>query len=289
MSKRIVTLTLLALTASLALSACKGSASRRGRSEPLIDSVVHVPEGLAPGQKVPLLLMLHGLGGSGEELAAAWAGLVRERKVAWLAPNGPTNSQGQRYWNAGPACCDADGSGVDHVAQLRALLEKALRTHPIDRESVFVVGYSNGGYMAHRLGCAAPELVRGIASIAGSDPLVTGACAAPESLRVLQVHGDKDSIVPYEGGLSGGASPSPPRASALRTAQVWAERLGCSTAPAGSRQLDLEPQLPGAETQIAEFTGCERGKVELWTVAGAGHQLGFHERAPPAIWSFLNP
>src|SRR5262245_24890000 len=67
------------------------------------------PPDLAPGERRPLLLFLHGLGSSGR--VAASLGLLelaaRER-IHLIAPDGTEDSRGRRFWNAHPACCDFD-------------------------------------------------------------------------------------------------------------------------------------------------------------------------------------
>jgi polyhydroxybutyrate depolymerase len=255
-----------------------------------LEAKVNLPPGLAAGQKVPLLLMLHSLGTSAEDIESRtdWTTFAERNGIAWLAPNGPVDAQGRRFWDAGPSCCNFGGSPVDHVAALRALLEESLASNPIDRERVFVGGISNGGFMAHRVACAAPELVRGVVSISGAGPLETVRCKEPSSLRVLEVHGDADPIVGYEGGHLFKNPQMPEHASAEKTVRDWAERLGCRSDPVQGKPVDLETRYPGQETRVARYDGCTRGNVELWTVAGGDHYLAFRNPAPDAIWQFLS-
>lgn len=256
----------------------------------LSDTELHLPRQLRPGEKVPLLVMLHGLGGSGADIArdSDWPQFAEQRRFAWLAPSGAQDRQGRRFWNAGASCCNFDGVPVDHVAALRSVIEHVLLTAPIDPQRVFVGGFSNGGFMAHRFGCEAPDLVRGIVSVSGSGPLEPVACRTPSSLRVLQIHGDADPIVPYGGGHLFRNPQLPEHASAQKTVADWAARLGCDPTPRSAGAFDFEARLPGAETQVSRFEGCKFGEVQLWTVNGGAHTLGFHAPGPATIWRFLN-
>jgi polyhydroxybutyrate depolymerase len=251
---------------------------------------VHLPANLATGQRAPLLLLLHALGTSAEDIETRtdWASFAEKNGLAWLAPNGPVDTLGRRFWDAGPSCCNFTGPPIDHVASLRALLEETLARHPIDRERVYVGGISNGGFMAHRLACAAPELVRGIVSISGAGPLETAACKEPVSLRVLEIHGDADPMVSYNGGHLSNDPRLPEHASALKTVTDWAVRLGCRSDPVDAPAIDLEKRFPGAETRVSRYEGCSRGALELWTVKGGNHYLAFHQPAPDRVWEFLN-
>ena len=142
--------------------------------------------------------------------------------------------------------------------------------------------------MAHRLACERPELVRGIVAVAGTGPLDRAACKAPGDLRVLQIHGDADPIVTYGGGHLFDDASLPVHLSATKTAANWAAALGCEPAPRALAPLDLEAALPGAETRRQGYAACKRGKVELWTVSGGSHYIGFRSPAPAAVWAFLS-
>lgn len=251
---------------------------------------LHLPSRQASGTRVPLLIMLHGLGSSSEtiERYSDWPAFAEQAGVAWAAPDGPFDRRGRRFWDAGPSCCNFDRVPVDHVAALGALIERFGSEPRIDRARVFVGGYSNGGFMAHRLACERPELVAGIVSIAGSGPLDGSGCRTPKSLRVLQVQGDADPIVTYAGGHLFQDPRLPEHASAQQTLRDWAGRLGCVGEPRALAPLDLESKLPGEETRVSSYEGCAQGSVALWTVRGGQHMIGFSAPAPSAIWSFLS-
>lgn len=255
-----------------------------------LEAPLHLPATLAAGQKAPLLLMLHGLGSSAQmiEQLSEWPSFAEQNGVAWVAPNGPLDRQGRRFWDAGPSCCNFDQAEVDHVSALHDVIERAVAAGRIDRDRVFVGGYSNGGFMAHRLACERPELIRGVVSVAGSGPLDRSACKTPVSLRVLQVQGDADPIVTYAGGHLFKDPKLPQHISARKTAEDWAKSLGCEPQPVQLEPVDFEAGIAGLETKRERFEGCKLGRVELWTVVGGGHYVGFRSPGPAAIWNFLS-
>jgi polyhydroxybutyrate depolymerase len=255
-----------------------------------LEAALHLPAKPGQDHKLPLLIMLHGLGSSAEDIEASgdWPAFATQHDLAWVVPNGPRDRNGRRFWNAGPSCCNFDALPVDHVAALAELIQRLVATAPIDAARVFVGGYSNGGFMAHRFACERPDLVRGIVSIAGTGPLDRSACKAPSSLRVLQIHGDADPIVTYEGGHLFKNASLPEHASARKTVADWAAALGCRSTPVAEPALDLEPSLPGAETRSESYEGCKSGSVKLWTIAGGSHYVAFRAPAPSAIWDFLS-
>lgn len=254
-----------------------------------LDAVLHLPPP-QPGRKAPLLVLLHGFGASGQELAtnSDWPSFAEAHGIAWVAPNGTFDGRGRRFWAAGPECCNFEDLPVDHVAALAALISRVGASSGVDGSRVFLAGHSNGAFMAHRLACERPDLVRGIVAVAGTGPTSRAACKPPTSLRVLHIHGDQDSIVAYGGGQLFRNPAAPAHLSASRTASDWAAALGCAGSPVAGPSLNLERQLPGAETRVEAYPACRAGAVELWSVTGGAHYLAFRAPAPEAVWDFLN-
>ncbi|MBI5533342.1 MAG: dienelactone hydrolase family protein [Deltaproteobacteria bacterium] len=238
-------------------------------------------------EKRPYVVFLHGLGASGKILTdnLGIASLAAEHKFSWSAPDGDLSSKKQRFWNASKACCNLDGTQVDHVARFRSLIAAAATNPKIDSKRIYVVGWSNGGFMAHRLACEVAGIA-GIVSIAGAGPAEGEACTPPGPVAVLQIHGDADDTIKYAGGNALGRTTLPRHPSALETVEGWAARDGCKGKPVGAGTLDLDDKLDGAETAILRFPGCTR-PVELWTVHGGGHMIGMGHRAQELFVGFL--
>jgi polyhydroxybutyrate depolymerase len=176
---------------------------------------------------------------------------------------------------------------VDDVAYLASVIDDVKQRRNIDPGRVFVVGHSNGGFMALRLACDLSNRVAGVVSIAGAGSDAPQKCRPSAPVAVLQIHGDQDWRVPYGGGRvlrrkSGGTHPSAPE-----TVARWARRNGCVEKPVGADDLDLEPDLPGAETAVTRHTGCKGGAAELWTVNGGDHFVAQHPAALDAMYDFL--
>ena len=249
---------------------------------------LRLPETLRAGERAPLLLVLHGFGVS-SSLLIAKAGLnalADQKKFAYLAPEGARDALGRPFWNAGKSCCDLDHRQYNDVKRLRELLVANLSNAAIDPQRVFVIGYSNGGFMAQRLACEVGDRIAGVVSVAGASPSPDVPCAQSSSLSVLEIHGDADPIVHYAGGTVFDRTDVAPHASAPASAKYWAEHLSCKTTPRELRPIDLEPYVPEPETSVQRYEDC-RGAVELWTVKGGGHYVALQPPALEAIWGFL--
>lgn len=244
------------------------------------------------GKPTPLLLALHGYGSSGKpfESYLGLPSLVDSRGIFLASPDGTIDAQGHRFWNTGSdACCNFRGSPVDDVQYLRELLAEIRGVYTVDPRRIFVLGHSNGGFMAYRLACELSGEIAAIMSLAGATP----SCHPTSQVSVLQIHGDRDVGVRYEGGTNilkkgGGDYPG-----ALESADRWAQDNGCHPyAPAPARSegtpLDLEAQLPGAETMVQNFDGCPEGVgVSLWTIREGSHNPELTEAFAGHVWSWL--
>ena len=251
-------------------------------------ALLRLPETLQAGERVPLLLVLHGFGVS-SSLLIAKAGLntvADQKKFAYLAPEGTRDALGRPFWNAGKSCCDLDHRGIDDVKRLRELLDANQANAAIDPKRVFIIGYSNGGFMAQRLACEVGDRVAGVISVAGAAPSAEVPCGQTSALAVLEIHGDGDPVVHYAGGTVFDRTDVEPHVSAVDTAKFWARHLSCSDAPRSGTRLDLEPHLPDRETNVQRYDDC-RGAVELWTVEGGGHYVALQPPALEAIWAFI--
>lgn len=250
--------------------------------------VILGPGRLLTGERLSLLVMLHGLGGSGDSAARALelAAFSERERVLVLAPDGPRDSLGRRFWNAHPACCDFEASGADHVQLLAERIDAVVQSSPVDERRVFVAGFSNGGFMALKLACRLGARVRAVASIAGAGPGPEATACATQLPHVLLVHGDRDTTVRYEGGSVFDDPALPRHASAVETFHEWAARASCQGATQ-AEPFDALSSISGAETIPLRAKGCRAGGVLLWTVRGGTHAIGGSVSLFERVWEFF--
>jgi len=249
---------------------------------------LHLPNGHEPTQAAPLLLLLHCYGCDLPtiERVMPFQALADRESFIVVVPQGFVDSHGRPFWNATDACCDLEGRAPDDVAYLTRVLDDVEAKHRVDPKRVFAAGFSNGGFMAHRLACERAERIAGVVSAGGAGWKDAARCRPSEPVAVLQIHGDADPIIEYRGGAFSSAGRAlAPYPSASDSVADWAKRDGCAPAPGAAPAMDVDPALPGAETDVARYAGCRGGAAELWTVHGGAH--GVDSRFIEPAWRFL--
>ena len=235
-------------------------------------AVLAVPKGRSSKTLTPLLLLLHGYGDDGLALLTFYDFAMRaeEGGFAILVANGARDEEGNRYWNATDLCCGKADVKPEDVSYLVGLVEEAGTLVAVDR--TYVLGHSNGGFMAYRLACENMAGLAGIVSIAGSEFEDVDRCAGSNPVSVLQVHGDRDGVVRIDGGvmpaLGAGRYPG-----SAQVTERWAERAGCDSGAETPVAFRIGDLVHSPWVQVWRYReGCEEGvTVEFWEVSGAGH------------------
>ncbi len=244
---------------------------------------VRVPSGYDPQKPAPLLVMLHGYGSGGilTDVYLKMTSLADAHGFFYVAPDGTRDSQGKLFWNATDDCCDFDHTGVDDVAYLSALVTEIEGAYAIDPKRVFVMGHSNGGYMAHRLACDRADVFAAAASFAGATWLDASKCAPPSPVGVVEIHGTKDEEVLYAGSAT--------YPGAEQTIATWAVKNGCGATLADTgTKLRVDMDSTADDTSVLRHDGCSaNGAAELWRVDAAPHLFVFTPVALEAVWTFF--
>ena len=176
-----------------------------------------------------LVVALHGYGGDSRQFAyyTALHNAFGADTVVVYPDAMKTGKSGERVgWNAKFCCGSGWKSGVDDVKFLDLLIKRVTLENHIASDRVFVVGFSNGAFMAERFATERPELLSAVAVVSGSIGTKTNSLRPSKPLPILLTHGAKDRRIPYEGGKS----PSDPEfdwQSFSETVNAWKTANGC--------------------------------------------------------------
>ena len=222
------------------------------------------PEGIEKTKPAPLLMVLHGSAGSGEDMMTVtqrgFERLADKEKFVVVYPDAL-----ERRWND-------QGGTVDDVGFLLAIVDKLVADGLVDKNRIYVAGISNGGMMAQRLACEQADRIAGIATVAGGLPEpLQATCKPARALPVLVIHGTEDPIVPWSGGAVAGFEDFGKVLSARETAKFWAANNRCGDGGVIAAEPDRDPK-DGTRVKMEVFASCPAGAaVKLAAVEGGGH------------------
>lgn len=151
----------------------------------------------------PLVIILHGSRGSGQQMRRMTAYhfdlLAENRQFIAVYPDGY-----EGHWNGCRQSANdtAHTLNIDDTGFVEALIEYFIRNNNINKNCVFLAGFSNGGHMCFRLASEIPEKIAAIAVIAAHVPVKeNSSCSKPSKpISALFCSGTKDPINPFQGG-----------------------------------------------------------------------------------------
>lgn len=163
--------------------------------------LVHLPPAYDGRTPTPLVVCLHGGGGDIGFARRMFGMSEKADKEGFIVayPNGSGRLKDHILtWNAGECCGYAEARRIDDVSFLRNFIRQVETDYNIDRQRVYLVGFSLGAMMAYRYACEMPDDITACAIIGGS---MNGKEKLPvHPVPMLIIHGLADKHVPVQGG-----------------------------------------------------------------------------------------
>lgn len=236
--------------------------------------LVHVPSGYRPEIPVPLVVVLHGAFDTAEgmEKSSGFSLLADREQFIVLYPNGMGILGFLQHWNAGHCCGKAATDQLDDVGFVAATIEDVCARFKVDRDRVYMVGFSNGGMLAFRFAAERGDLLAAVAplaaSIGGKRSEGAPEWRIPEPVRripILVFHGLSDDRVPYAGGVNHVKERGRTYWSVEESVKFWVTRNGCNP------QAVLR-SLKDGSVLVKSWAGCnDNADVALYLIKDWGH------------------
>lgn len=157
-----------------------------------------MPTGYEPNYPYPLLVFIHGHGGSEEQILRL-APRVSRRNYICISLRGPhllgPRPDGRLGYTWG--CGGQVGSQIEDY--VLGAIEQTRRNYHVHSERIYLAGFCEGASVAYSLALTFPEKIAGIISLNGAMPRQDAPLLrfdAVRRLRVLIGHGIANSVVP---------------------------------------------------------------------------------------------
>lgn len=220
----------------------------RGRNPEMVTAaglnrtfIYYAPATLDPNKPAPVVIIPHGYTMTADQMfeITRYSDLADQEQFIAVFPNGQPSAGGllDGPWNVGSPDCKSTIFGQlpvaagDDQAFLDAILSFAETDQCLDRQHVFMAGFSMGGYFSNETGCLRPD-IRAVAPHSGG----THELAACASVRkpVLVMHFNPDGLIPYTCGV--------------QARDRWVAKNGCQ-----ATEPDITPVTGGS---CEYYKGC---------------------------------
>jgi polyhydroxybutyrate depolymerase len=242
--------------------------------------LVHLPGGYTGSKRVPLVLNLHGSGStaSQQELFTGMDATADAHGFIVAYPQALIPDGGGFDWNVpgvplfgGRAVPRGSASDVAFIVSLVRMLE---HRYCVDARRVYATGFSGGARLTSELACDAAGVFAAVAPVSGLRR--PSGCRPARAAPILSFHGTADPVDPYGGHGQQYWTYSVPVA-----ARDWRTQEACAEA------TTLHPVKTVTVTRYAR---CRDGStVELYTIAGEGHEWPGGSPLPKRLTALLGP
>jgi polyhydroxybutyrate depolymerase len=240
--------------------------------------LIYIPSSYDKTRSMPLLIALHGGGGSGKHMIKLTRGgfntLADKKGFIVAYPDGI-----EKNWNDGRSAQEtgyrAHRENIDDVGFISALIDHLREEFNIDPKRVYVTGMSNGAMMSYRLACQLSQRIAAIAPVTGNIPQnLCSACSPATPISVLAINNVLDPLMPWSGEDITGPWGMKKLGKVMPTSETirfWVNHDHCSPTAVITEEPDRDPQDGTRIRKEVYGFGREATEVVLYAIEGGGH------------------
>jgi poly(3-hydroxybutyrate) depolymerase len=220
--------------------------------------ILHLPPGNVT--RPPLMFILHGFGGTAadQQNSVKMDGIADREKFIVAYPNAVNKN-----W---------DQVGDSDWKFILAVLDSIDAKHPVDRNRVYLAGFSQGAGMAHAGGCRHADRFAAIAPVSGNIP---ADCKPVRAIPMFLTFGTNDIATPER---------------FMQSASTWAKLDECPATPVIAKPYPATN--PNSVVTRTTYASCKDGaEVVVQSVQGGPHEWPMDTRTKvnnsEEVWAFF--
>lgn len=245
--------------------------------------LIHNTQAAKSGPK-PAVIGLHGFRAPQEQITAEgqldrvlWGKLEALASKEGFITVYPGAIDGRWNYMAGlPKPVRAGAEIADDVGFITRLIDYLSAQKIIDRNRLYVAGFSRGALMTFEMLCRHADTFAAAVAMAGAMmEAQRDACKPARARPIAVIVGTADRSMPYDGWVF----PNGRLLSVPETMDFWRRQHGCTE--------QSDKSLPASERsesriRLIQWAGCRQpDSVRLYRIEGGGHQAPSEEASPP--------
>ena len=231
-----------------------------------------------------LLIALHGLGDNMTNFSSIGFNFIADTaNIICIFPQAVSDSYAGTAWNSGAGSGGYyPNAGVNDINFINALIDTANANYSIDNSSIYLCGFSMGGFMTERMALQSNTRIAAFASMSGTFGSGITSFSPGRHVPIAHFHGTADATVLYTGNNYGSDPDS--------LIHFWALNNACNPTPT----IYSYPNLvnDGISVDRYEYSnGNPQSDVWFYKMNGAGHTVLYQPANDISetyeIWLFL--
>ena len=155
---------------------------------------LYVPTIYSSSLKHPILFNLHGGASTAQEYmeyVSDMRSIAENENFILVYPQATSDSSGDPTWHLGGE--NSKSTEVDDVGFIGKIIDDLSSIYSIDQTRIYVIGFSNGAYLAYEIGCLMNDKIAGIGVVAGHMFIDTfNSCSPSHPTPIINIHGTED-------------------------------------------------------------------------------------------------
>ena len=141
--------------------------------------------------KYPVLFNLHGGASTAQaymEYVSDMRPIAENENFILVYPQATSDNNGNPTWHLGGE--NSKSTEVDDVGFIGKIIDDLSSIYSIDQTRVYVIGFSNGAYLAYEIACLMNDKIAGIGVVAGHMFIDTfNSCSPSHPTPIINIHG----------------------------------------------------------------------------------------------------
>jgi len=267
--------------------------------------ILHIPPTYDDTAAFPLVVFLHGGGGSAQTAVnfTNFNPVSKAENFLMVYPQAFFEaSPGSFVWADGRGLAP-DIQGIDDVGFIDFLVTSLKREYKINPKKVYLCGFSNGSFLTQKIAFEKNTQFAAIGTIGGTMAKSLFDNGNPQrAIPQIFIFGTADPLVPYNGGVVVGSN-TLPIVGIEQAVNYWVAKNNCTVA-LPSQNLPNVNATDNSTVTVFEYTNgaCNNSKVKFYKVNGGGHtwpgvrlitpnsfgETNLDIQANQEIWNFFN-